>query len=274
MLSWGRFGGVARAPRFGAIALGLIALGLIALGLVALGLVASAAMPAPARAETLRFLTHRLAPFTTGGSEAPRGLAIDIVTELMRRTGDQGPIEVTSFSRLLEALELDTHAVGFVIARTPEREFKMGWVGPLTVSGVYVYKKAGSPVRVRTLDELRTLDVVAVQKGNADDEYLTRLGFANLSHSYQQVETLGLVRNGRAAATPMSELVFPSLVAEAGLRRSDFERTALKLYDSKLYLGFSRHIGARVIDAWSAALASLKASGRYAEIVGAYHATD
>jgi polar amino acid transport system substrate-binding protein len=69
-------------------------------------------------------------------------------------------------------------------------------------------------------------------------------------------------------------LLFPRLVAQAALRRSDFQRTGLKLYDSSLYLGFSKDVPARVIDAWSAALADLKASGRYAEIVEAYRLTE
>ena len=226
-----------------------------------------------AGAAELQFLTHALAPFTTGTDAAPQGLAIDIVTELMRRTGDRGPITVTSFRRALEAVRERTDTVGFVIARTREREVTMQWVGPITVSGVYIYQKAGAQ-RIRTLDELRRLDRVAVQLGNADDVYLTRLGLTNLARSYQQIETLALLRNGRVSATPMSELVFPSLAAQARLRREDFVRSDVKLYDSELFLGFSKHIDRSVVDAWSAALTALKASPRYAEIVDAYRPTD
>jgi polar amino acid transport system substrate-binding protein len=228
------------------------------------------ALASPASAVELQFLTHRLAPFTIDAAGPPRGLAVDLVTELMRRTGDTGAITVTSFARVLEAVRMKTNVVGFVIARTPEREVTMQWVGPLAVSGVYVYKKAGSPVRLRTLDDLRRLDVVAVQLGNADDTYLTKLGFTNLTRPYRQIDTLALVLNGRAAATPISELVFPSLVAEATLPRMEFERTEVKLYDSRVFLGFSKHIDAAVIASWSAALEALRTSGRYDQIVAAY----
>jgi polar amino acid transport system substrate-binding protein len=230
----------------------------------------ASALASPAPATELQFLTHRLAPFTVDQGGSPRGLAVDLVTELMQRTGDTGTIKVTSFARLLEAVRMQTNVVGFVIARTPEREVTMQWVGPIAVSGVYVYQKAGAPLRPHTLDDLRRLDVVAVQLGNADDTYLTKLGFTNLTRPYRQLDTLALVHNGRAAATPVSELVFPSLVAEAALPRKDFERTDIKLYDSRLFLGFSKHVDAAVIASWSAALAALRSSGRYDQIVAAY----
>jgi polar amino acid transport system substrate-binding protein len=237
-------------------------------------LIGCLAVAPPARATELRFLTHRLAPFTTGTAEAPHGLAVDVVTELMRLTGDRGPITLTSFPRVLEAVRERTDVVGFVIARTPEREVTMQWVGPIAVNGVYVYQRAGAPHRIQTLDDLRRLDQVAVQRGNADDVYLTRLGFTNLDRSYQQIDTLTQLRSGRVAAAPVGELAFAGLVAQAGLRRSDFERTGLKLYDSRLFLGFSKHVDRAVIDAWSKALATLKASHRYAEIIAAYQPSD
>jgi polar amino acid transport system substrate-binding protein len=236
--------------------------------LAAAGWLAAVVAAAPSAATELHFLTHHLAPFTTGADAAPTGLAVDIVRELMRRTGDSGPITVTSLPRVLEGVHEGTDTVGFIIARTPEREATMQWVGPITVSGVYIYQTAGAR-RLRTLDELRRLERIAVQRGNADDVYLTRLGFTNLDRSYQQVETLGLLLKGRVSATPMSELVFPSLVAQARLRLSDFARTTIKLYDSRVFLAFSKHIDEAVVQAWSAALAELKASGRYTEILNA-----
>ncbi len=225
--------------------------------------VLSAISAADASADDLQLLTHQLAPFTMVELDELRGFAVDLVNDLLAMTGDKPPMTVVPFARLLAAVEQGPNTAGFIIARTPEREAKMQWVGPLIVTGVYIYVRAKANLRLETLDDLRKLDRIGVQNGNTDDQFLTELGFTNLERRSSQASTLLGVEADRLSAAPMSELVFERLVRELHLAPSAFRRIPFKLYDVRLYLGVSKDLPQERVARWSASLDELKASGRY-----------
>ncbi len=224
----------------------------------------------PGLAAELRILTHPLAPFTTGPATAPEGLAIDIVQAILARTGDTGTLTVEPFPRLLRDVESGPWTVGFIVARTPERERLMQWVGPIAVSEVYFYQRAGTSPLVTSLDEARRLGRIGVQLGNADAHYLQNLGFTNLDYSDAQVTDIIKLDRGRLDATPVSRLVFSSLAKQAGLPAGDFVRTPFKLYELGIYVALSPDIPKSVVNAWSAALTAMKATGEQTVLLDRY----
>jgi polar amino acid transport system substrate-binding protein len=235
----------------------------------ALGVLLAAA-PASTLARDLQVLTHPLDPLTISDDNGLRGMAVDLVDEIVAATGDHAVITVEPFARLLEDLQQGPNLAGFVIARTPEREAALQWVGPLIVSSVYVYVKAGSTLGLSTIDDLRAVGAIGVQNGNADDIFLTALGFTNLERRPSQSNALLGVDQERLSAVPVSELVFSRLAQEAGLHPESFKRTPLKLYDSALYLALSKDVEPDRVIRLSAALRALKVSGRYDDILARY----
>jgi polar amino acid transport system substrate-binding protein len=227
-----------------------------------------------ARADELRILTHPLPPFTIVSDSTPQGLAVDIARAIMRRTGDTAAIHVEPFPRLLSDVQAGPLTAGFVVARTPAREAKMQWVGPIVVSGVYLYKKAGSPIVANTLDDARNLAALGVTRGDADQTFLQALGFTNLRISESQGLDLRKLQLGRVDVTPMSEVVFSRVVAERGFNPEDFKKTGVKLYDSAVYVAFSPDVSRRVVTSWAAALAELESSGAHAALLARYGVPD
>jgi polar amino acid transport system substrate-binding protein len=220
-----------------------------------------------AAADELRVVTHMLPPLTTGDPESPAGVSVELVKTIMQRTGDTGSPQVEPFPRLLQDVRTGPRTVGFIVARTPEREPLMQWVGPILVSGVYLYKKAGSPVQIATLDDARHLGGIGVTRGDADHTYLLKQGFTNLDISESQTADLRKVQLGRLAATPISELVFTRTVVAAGLDPGDFERTPVKLYDSRVFVVFSPDVPLRLVQSWAAELTAMKKSGEFATLL-------
>jgi polar amino acid transport system substrate-binding protein len=226
-----------------------------------------------ASADDLQLLTHQLAPFTTTDSDEPQGFAVDLVNEIMG--ADARPtLTIVPFARLLADVEQGPHTAGFIIARTPEREAKMQWVGPLIVTGVYVYVKVKSDFRLETLDDLRKLDRIGVENRNADDQFLTERGFSNIERRSSQASALLGVAADRLSAAPMSELVFDRLVRELHLAPGDFRRVPVKLYDVRLYLGVSKDVPHDRVAIWSAKLQELKESGRVDFLLQRYGLSD
>jgi polar amino acid transport system substrate-binding protein len=229
-----------------------------------------ACLAAPARATDLRLLTHPLAPFTVGTSANLSGLAVEVARGILKRTGDGSAIATEPFTRVLQDIQAGPSTIGFIVARTPAREPTMQWVGPIVSTGVYLYKKAGSPVSITTLEDARKLAHIGVARGNADEKFLTEQGFKNLDLSDNQQLDLKKLQLGRLDATPISEIVFSTMVHEAGLQASDFERTPVKFYDSTVYFGVSPDVPKSTVQAWQDALDAMKASGEYAAIVARY----
>jgi polar amino acid transport system substrate-binding protein len=227
-------------------------------------------LQAVARAAEFTLLTHPLPPFTTGTTAAPTGLAVELVETILKSTGDTGEVQVVPYPRLMREVQLGPSTIAFIVARTPEREALMQWVGPIVVTPVYLYMKADAPVVPRTLADARTLGSIGVTRGGIDARFFQEHGFDSLDFSESQATDLSKVYLGRLDATPMGAVVFDSVLDEIGLKRSDFQRAPFALYDSFVYAAVSPDVPGSVIESWSAALDAMKRSGEYAAILARY----
>jgi polar amino acid transport system substrate-binding protein len=237
--------------------------------------IAVAAMLCPllhavARAADYTVLTHPLPPFTTGTEAAPTGLAVDLVRMILSRTGDTGTVQVVPYARLMHDVRQGPSTIGFIVARTPEREGMMQWLGPIIVVPCHLYMKAGAAVVPRSLEEARSLGSIGVARGGVDARYFEAHGFGNLDYSESQATTLRKIYLGRVDATPIGSVVFDSLLDEIGLKRSDFTWAPFPLYDSFVYAAVSPDVPASAVASWSAALGELKRSGDYAALLARY----
>jgi polar amino acid transport system substrate-binding protein len=225
---------------------------------------------AVARAAEFTVLTHPLPPFTTGTAAAPTGFAVEVVEAILRRTGDTGEVQVVPYPRLMRDVRQGPSTIAFIVARTPEREALMQWIGPIVVTPVSLYMKAGAPVVPRTLADARALGSIGVTRGGIDARFFEEHSFGNLDFSESQPTDLRKVYLGRLDATPMGAVVFDSVLDQIGLRRSDFQRAPFTLYDSSVYAAVSPDVPGSVIQSWSAALDAMKRSGEYAAILTRY----
>jgi polar amino acid transport system substrate-binding protein len=227
-------------------------------------------LPAAARAVEYTLLTHPLPPFTTGTAAAPTGLAVELVEAILRRTGDTGKVQVEPYARLMRDVQQEPSTIAFIVARTPERERLMQWLGPIVVVPVHLYMKASAPMVPRTLEDAKALGRIGVARGGVDARYFEGNGFGNLDYSDSQATTLRKIYLGRVDATPIGSIVFDSLLDEIGLTRSDFMWAPFALYNSFVYAAVSPDVPGSVIRSWSAALDDLKRSGEYAALLARY----
>lgn len=223
-----------------------------------------------AQAGRFTFLTHYITPFTYEENGSVKGFAVDIVREMMKIMKHPEEFEMYPFKRALRTVQNTPNHALFIVAKRPERENTIKWVGPLITSGVYVYKMKGNPVKVSSLDDLKNLNAIGVGRGNADHTYLEAKGFTNLYPANNHMQSIQMLYKGRVDVTSGSELVVPEMAKQAGLDVSRIERTDLKLYDSVLFLGFSKDTPDETIAQWQQALDTLKASGKYQKIYMKY----
>ncbi|MBB1438672.1 transporter substrate-binding domain-containing protein [Shewanella sp. SG41-4] len=222
----------------------------------------------------VRFITHPLPPFSYQDNGSLSGFSIDIIQAMMQHTQQTANIQMYPFNRAFQLLKSQPNTALFVIAKRPEREVSMKWVGPILSSGVYFYQKRNSGLSLAHLEDLKHVSNVGVVFGNADHTFLDSQGFTNLSTDKSQLQSLKMLNYGRVDVAPMSELIMPFLAKAAGIDINSIERTPIKLYDSTLYIAFSNDTTDEVVALWQQAFDELKSSGQYQTIYQDYFPTE
>lgn len=233
-------------------------------------LIATGLIHSPACAAETTFLTHFIRPFTYKEHGEFKGFAVEIVREMMAEVDRHYPLKMFPFNRALSTARYQENTALFIVARRPEREEWFKWVGPLVTSGVYFYKRKDAPITARNLDDLKKLSAIGVGRGNADHTFLKSENFNNLIPANDQLLSLLMLCGGRVDVTPMSELVMPEMAKQAGIDDDCVENTGIKLYDSTLFMVFSRDVHDSEVAQWQQALDHIKGSGRYRQIYEKY----
>ena len=121
----------------------------------------------------VRFITHPLPPFSYIDNDLLSGFSIDIVQAMMLHTQQTANIEMYPFNRAFQLLKSQPNTALFVIAKRPEREVNMKWVGPIISSGVYFYQKRNYGLSLADLEDLKRVRNAGTVLSNAD--HLLRL---------------------------------------------------------------------------------------------------
>jgi len=211
-----------------------------------------------ANAADLTVISHELKPFTWKDNGAIKGLAYDLVAATMKKMNNQSEIKLLPFTRALTMVQNEPDIILFHVQRTAEREHTMKWVGPIVTNGVYIYRIKNTKTRLNNLEDLRKLKYIAVVSGEATDFFLKERNFTNLFHVRQQSQSLEMLTNGKVEASPFGELVVGAYAKDNNIDSSLIEKTNIKLFESVLYMGFSKNIPDDVIRKWQYALEAVK----------------
>jgi methyl-accepting chemotaxis protein/ABC-type amino acid transport substrate-binding protein len=194
-----------------------------------------------------------------------KGFSPDVVREILKRTGHQAELRITSWERTYEALQKDPNIALYSMARTPTRENMFAWVGPLVHSNSMLFVKRGSGLTVKSLFDARKLPSIGVMPGDSKEQFLTSKGFTNLDRSPDWPTVFRKLLDGKTAAIVMTDTDLPVIAREAGLNPDDFE-PACDLFVTRLYIGLSKATDAAVVRSWQDALDAMKHDGTFQKL--------
>lgn len=146
-------------------------------------LIASFAFPSAvfgAEVPTLQFFTHELAPLNFTDKGEVTGLCTEIVRELQRRSGLKSVISIVPWARGYKMVSSTPDTVLFFVTYTEDRKALFQWVGPLVNVPSAFYARAGSSLRIDTLDDARQIPTIIVHRDSHLESALVKLGFKNL----------------------------------------------------------------------------------------------
>lgn len=227
-------------------------------------------MPADYIPGTIQLYSERSPPFSyVSGTEPNRsieGSAVDIVNEIQTRIGHVNRINMSLWTDAYSLVQYLPNSALFRTTRTPEREAKFQWVGPISTSRTYFYTLASSGLTIETLEQAKNLQSISTPNGWFTHEFLENNNFQNIvATARTPLEAFTQLIQGEVQAFLMSDIDVMWHAAANNIPMSDLTRhmEALNLKD---YIAFSLSTPASTVQQWQDHLNSMKSDGTFETI--------
>lgn len=222
-------------------------------------------LPGKLPAQTLRVLTEELPPLNFTENGRLTGLSVEVVEEILRRTGQTHEIQSVPWARGYRAALDEPNVALFSTTRSEERESLFQWVGPLVEWNFVFYKKRGSPIALRTLDDARRVGSIATYRDDSREQFLKSKGFNNLDSSPKLMSCARKLLEGRVDLWLDSNLSAHRIVRQLGHSPEEIE-PVLTVKTSHLYIAFSRQTPREQVERWQEALNEMSRDGTFQRI--------
>ena len=222
-------------------------------------------------AQSLTIYTEINAPLQFQGEDGRlTGLAVDVVQEIQKRTGNTDPIQLVPWARGYLDLESLPNFVLFATARTSEMNPLFKWVGPFDETIFSLYVRADGNTHLKSLEEAKQLSSIGVYKNDVRDLYLTKAGFTNLERTIDNVANVKKLMSGRIDAFASASVSIDELTQSAGYKAGDV-REALPFMRVQQFIAFSTGTPETTVKAWSQAFTAMKKDKTFEQIFRKYY---
>jgi polar amino acid transport system substrate-binding protein len=223
-------------------------------------------------ANKITVVTEEWAPYNYSENGELKGFSVEIIQAIAKKLNANVDIQLLPSMRATAMLNSNPRTMLITMLRTPEREKKYKWVGPLGDSSIYFYKKKGSPVVVSTLADVKKVGSICTRQGGLVFSTLKSAGFVNLNASANEGEAIyNMLIHGRCdLAISDSPLGVNYLLKKMNDPPDAVVQTSVKLVAFPIYIACSQDIPDAEIARWQKALDFLKVSGAFHSILEKY----
>ena len=198
------------------------------------------------------------------------GWGVEIVREIMRRTGSQGGIEPLPWGRAYETALHTPNVALFSTTRTEERDDLFHWIGPLfRLEWNFVAAKR-SHLQIRSLDDARRVRAIGTYINDARDRFLVDQGFTNLDRTASNVTNYRKLDYGRLDLIVSTNVGVLDIAREAGVDPDNLE-VVYTIKEMDMYLAISKGSDPNTVAAWQSAFEAMRRDGTFAAILRKYH---
>lgn len=206
-----------------------------------------------------------------GTSYDVKGSSIDILNVIMQRAGYANKINLTQWNDGYAIAQYLPNSAIFATARTPEREKKFQWVGPISTNRTFFYTLAGSGLQVQTIEQAKALKSIATPNGWFTHEYLLNNNFKNINATALTSEdAFNQLVNGAVEAVLLPEIDLNWLAETNKIPLSNIKQH-LKVMDYNSYIAFSLSTPKNTVQQWQNILDKMKSDGTFATIWNKWH---
>lgn len=213
-----------------------------------------------ALAAQLQLYTEEYRPLSFYDNGKLTGMAVEVVEQLVQRTGTSAAIQVVPWTRGYHQVQHEADSGLFSIVRTARREALFQWVGPIALGHTSFYARRGAGLNVRSLKDVERFSTVAVPKQWYSYEYLSDQGLKNLYGVPTPQHMTKMFKHGRIELLVASSLALDDMLAEQGMKAEDVE-LQFTLMGTNSYIAFSRNTDPALVQEWQLALDQLNRDG-------------
>jgi ABC-type amino acid transport substrate-binding protein len=248
---------------------GLIGMKKLFLGISLIGLLCVSLFISNAAAGTYTILTEDYPPFNYTEDGNLTGLSTEVMFEILNRVKHPKEIKVKLWSEAYEQTMKNSNCILYSMTRTKERQDSFKWVGPVAPNRVVFYKKKGSDLKIKTLDDARKVGKIGTYKDSASDQFLKQEGFTNIVSAASDDENASKLFSGEIDLWIVGELTGIHKAKASGNDPAGLEK-ALDVIETQLYIAFNKETPDEEIAKWQKVLDEMKKTGIYKKIMSKY----
>ena len=198
------------------------------------------------------------------------GLSVEIVREILKRTGQPDTITLVPWARGYRLALSEANTALFSTTRLPQRENQFAWVGPLYRQRWGFYKRKGNRIAIEDMDAARRVARIGTYHQDAKMQYLEAQEFDNLVPTNKNTTNVTHLMRGNIDLWVSSDFNMPHLVRQAGVSPNQLE-LAYAFQTVGNYIAFSTQTSPHVIRLWQAVLEDMTSDGSYQRICRKYN---
>lgn len=222
----------------------------------------------PVQAASYQVVTEEWAPYNYQQGTQLTGMTTDVVRAIMAITGDDFPITLLPSMRSSHVLQTRPRTILYSMFRTPDREQRYKWVGPITEETITPWQLANTLQPIDSREQLLQAPQITTRQAGLIPDTLKTQGFGNLDRSAGN--NLQLYKMLLAGRTPI--IVGDTAAGVAyysrllSLAPGTLRQIPVEIYRASLYIAFSLDSDDRVVAAWTQALERLRHTGELERI--------
>lgn len=214
--------------------------------LIALVVLSAACQKKP---KGMTIITENYPPLSFESGGKITGFGAEVVEAIQHELKtDYQPI-LMPWGEAYERALKEPNVVLFTMERTPEREGKFHFIGPLGANTTYFYALRENGSALSDLEAARQAIGIATTKNWFSEQILKEKGFTNLLSNLDPLEAIQLMMEGKAELGIFTDVTFPQICEKAGVSPEAF-KPVLELQQSEYYIAISKATDESIVEHW------------------------
>lgn len=222
--------------------------------------------------EKLKLMTEIFPPFQYQEDDKMTGIAIDIVQAIQNELNDKTKIKLYPWSRGVKIASKKKNFAVFSMLKTPEREPKYKWIGPLTSMKMVFFKKTGTKLVVRSMEDAKRVNKVGVTRNVGNHQMMKSKGFTNLDVLQEGADEQNIKKllKGRIDLWPALQMAGLYQARIMGVEGQIEAVKDLVAFSGDMYIAVNKKTDDKLIKQWQEVFDRLLKEGKINKIIEKY----
>ena len=199
-------------------------------------------------AEKIEIVTEDWRPFSYMEDGVVKGTATEVVKAVMDHSGLEYSLDVYPWARALKYATAKPNTMIFALGRSPERENKFKWVGPVTPSnnGNFYRLRTRNDIVTNTLQDAKKYSI-STNNRSASQSLLQKKGFTDVEYGWHQELSIKMLIRGRVDLLVMTEQAVKGHFEKLNLS-TDLVEPVFLLLKAESFMAFSLQTDDSVVE--------------------------